>query len=156
MQYFVHALPSWAAEVGRQDKGWVTLHPWGGPHPVLQRVVLLYGENALCGLITGETPAGSGTSWRHCQESPTLFLLCWDLSLLFLAVPSPWYSSHIFSGEWQEVPQIPQSPDKLHWEGPFARLLLFIQQHLPTRWSSKCSDLWWLLSKLYLEKLIVG
>lgn len=147
---------------GGRIKGESSMHQWSWTRPVWWGAALLLGKDTFHRLMTQSQGHTDPCSLEgHCRESLTLLSLLQDLSLLLsLAVPSPWHFSHMFTRHvvWRATGGAPNL-----WESrqamlgaPFARLQLFIQQCLPTRWSSKCSDLWWLLVKFYLEELIVG
>lgn len=154
-------LLSWRSGGGRRE-GESSTHHCSWTHPVRWRVALLHRRNTIRGLIT---PRGKSHGLlvhlkRHCQESLTLCSPHQDLNLLFVAVPSPWHFPHIFTRHilWRATGGAPNPCESRRalLGTASSPLPLFIQQHLPTRRSSKCSDLWWLLLKLYFKKLIVG
>lgn len=145
---------------GGRTKGESSMHQQSWTRPTWWGAALLQRKETSAGRWHRPRVTQTPALLKDCQESLTLLSLRQDLSLLSLAVPSPWHFSHMFTRHvvWRATggaPNLSESRQAM-LGAPFARLQLFIQQCLPTRWSSKCSDLWWLPVKFYLEKLIVG
>lgn len=142
----------------RQGKGCVTVAPLPPALSCITERCPAVREEDHCGGTPGRSPLASATSWRTLSASWTQVSLRRGINLLFLAETALTLLPRIHKPPSSESDRRRPRPcfQAAALGGPFARLPSFIQRHLPTRWSSKCSDLWGLYLKLYLENWIVG